>query len=356
MGDSLQSKIKTMGNTDLGTWQPQIGDMVIQDVGTINGHVRIINSINNGIATFTESNLRGDRKITNNETMDLNNTTNLSKIKAVHRGDLKPEFQSAIDIQKQTAQSSGDIFGKKLDYIKSGGEVTVDERKELEAVAQLTGRTTELYDALTEEKEITSYELRQLRKEVYSLPVVKTFNDYKQQYTVMQSAYDSYKRGEIGANVGDQALGVLFQKMLDPGSVVREGEFTRTSSGQDVQTAIYAYKDKLLTGGQGIDDKTREDLVRIGKEFTESTQKKFNDEVQFYVEESDRLGVDPERMIGSYYQYYTGTKKKKAGSSNSVLTDMFNFFGGGANLTADYQSKTGQYILPEDHPITNYSF
>jgi hypothetical protein len=47
----------------------------------------------------------------------------------------------------------------------------------------------------------------------------------------------------------EQALIIMFNKMLDPGSVVREGEFDRTSQGQSVINAAEGWLQKLAAGG-----------------------------------------------------------------------------------------------------------
>jgi len=46
-----------------------------------------------------------------------------------------------------------------------------------------------------------------------------------------------------------QAIIVLFNKILDPGSVVREGEYDRAVVGQPIMDKIKSSLEKMTTGG-----------------------------------------------------------------------------------------------------------
>lgn len=109
MGDKIEDKIRTMDNVlrgrsikgARGEFLPQVGDMLIQDVGTWTGHVSIVNSVNeDGTITLTETNWRGDEKWTNTRKIKQND----SSIVGIHRGDLKPEIAKMLDVwQGKTA-------------------------------------------------------------------------------------------------------------------------------------------------------------------------------------------------------------------------------------------------------------
>ena len=101
-------------------------------------------------------------------------------------------------------------------------------------------------DSLTApEDEVEKAKLEEgLRKEFNGLQTVKEFNTIAVQYSRMRDAMNAYLEAkgtpeEMGlANFVDQALVVVFNKILDPGSVVRESEFARTPEG-------LAYLDRL---------------------------------------------------------------------------------------------------------------
>ncbi len=63
----------------------------------------------------------------------------------------------------------------------------------------------------------------------------------------------------------DQALGVLFQKMLDPTSVVRESEFARTPEGAAAVNRLLAIAPQLRLGGLRLLDEDRVALVDMAK-------------------------------------------------------------------------------------------
>ena len=69
---------------------------------------------------------------------------------------------------------------------------------------------------------------------------VKGFVDIDRSYSGMKSiAEDALNKGDSKSlAASDQALVILFNKMLDPGSVVREGEFDRTAEGQAIMDRV----------------------------------------------------------------------------------------------------------------------
>lgn len=164
-------------------------------------------------------------------------------------------------------------------------------------------------------------EVRATRKEFYALPVVSRFSDLNNSYTGLQSTYDQYKSGTIDKGIVDQGLTIMFNKMLDPGSVVREGEYARTAAGQAAITRAQEAVKQLSGGGGGISDKTREDMVNLAKTLYNGGQQEFNRQAKFYVDYADELGTTPEALLGSYYQYYTGNSG--GGTSQSDI-DFYN--------------------------------
>jgi len=100
---------------------PHVGDMVVLDVGTIHGHVAMINSINaDGTMTLSESNWKGDELWTNNRTID----TADPKIVGLHRGDLNQsmsEWLSDFDSAQRAQGFDFNKFGTYMDFIRQGG-------------------------------------------------------------------------------------------------------------------------------------------------------------------------------------------------------------------------------------------
>ena len=75
----------------------------------------------------------------------------------------------------------------------------------------------------------------------------KEYNDQTQPYQAVKSAYGRVLSSDDSA-VGDLSLIFGYMKMLDPGSVVREGEFATAQNAAGVPERIMNIYNKLITG------------------------------------------------------------------------------------------------------------
>ena len=75
----------------------------------------------------------------------------------------------------------------------------------------------------------------------------KEYNDQTQPYQTVKSAYGRMLSSDDSA-VGDLSLIFGYMKMLDPGSVVREGEFATAQNAAGVPERIINIYNKLITG------------------------------------------------------------------------------------------------------------
>ena len=75
----------------------------------------------------------------------------------------------------------------------------------------------------------------------------KEYNDQTQPYQTVKSAYGRVLSSDDSA-VGDLSLIFGYMKMLDPGSVVREGEFATAQNAAGVPERIMNIYNKLITG------------------------------------------------------------------------------------------------------------
>lgn len=141
---------------------------------------------------------------------------------------------------------------------------------------------------------------------------VKDFGIIDSQFSKMQTVWSDYvhnrddmspdklKQSRIGI---DQALIMIFNKMLDPISVVRESEFARTPQAEGVMERIKAVIPKLQEGGVGISDRDREELVRTAQMLTDAGRDGYNKIINNYREAFSgysHLGVNPDRIIKSF--------------------------------------------------------
>lgn len=133
-----------------------------------------------------------------------------------------------------------------------------------------------------------------MRKEFLSLPEVKDFPTIESNSKRAVAAL----RAQGGSNVAvDQTIITVFNKMLDPTSVVRESEYARTPQDLSVLSRIKGKWDKVQHGGAGLDKTEREALARMVGNFTEIAGQQYNDQVTYYSDLARRYGYKPENVV-----------------------------------------------------------
>ena len=80
-----------------------------------------------------------------------------------------------------------------------------------------------------------------------------SWEEVARQSRLAQSAWDQYKRDGQANPQSYAALNIIFQKILDPGSVVRESEFARTIEFQSILKRLESHKKKFEEGIVGDD-------------------------------------------------------------------------------------------------------
>ena len=138
------------------------------------------------------------------------------------------------------------------------------------------------------------------RKEFEALPRVKDANEIFGAVNKMEKAYSDYTANPDkyeSKNALDQALIIVFNKMLDPGSVVRESEYARTPQGISLINRANGFLEKLSKGGSGITDQDRLDIVNVGRLLEDGAKEIYNKSSDIYSNEAKLLGVDPSRII-----------------------------------------------------------
>tara|TARA_R110002020_G_C16122559_1_gene760458 strand:+ start:37 stop:867 length:831 start_codon:yes stop_codon:yes gene_type:complete len=139
-----------------------------------------------------------------------------------------------------------------------------------------------------------------IRKEYKSNPVVKQTKEINSAISRMDSVWNNYKtnKNTKSRNALDQALVISFNKMMDPGSVVRESEFARTPQGQSLIEKMRGYHGKIEKGGVGLTDVGREEIVTIAKQLRQGQLHEYDMIRSEYRDLSDRRGLNPLNVIG----------------------------------------------------------
>jgi len=182
----------------------------------------------------------------------------------------------------------------KLQQFPDGRLAWVDEKAK--SIEFLSGVNV----AKPKEPEDNSKDETALRKEFNQLPEVKQFGDLQRSYRSANQAYKAAldKNASAGSKAAaDQALVTLFNKMLDPTSVVREGEYARSFQGQSALARAQGYTERLLKGGAGLTDENRKDMVDIANRLFNDAESIYTDSRSFYEDIAKDSGLDPERIF-----------------------------------------------------------
>ena len=97
-----------------------------------------------------------------------------------------------------------------------------------------------------------------------------SFLRYIESVSTLQKIKDAAKSG---TGAGDIALVTSFMKMLDPGSVVREGEFVTAETSTGKFNQMMNLLNKLKTGQRFNDEKERMQFVNLAESFMQAMEK-----------------------------------------------------------------------------------
>lgn len=135
-----------------------------------------------------------------------------------------------------------------------------------------------------------------LRKEYNNLPDVKEANTTLPKIENMEKAYARSLKTKNFVAV-DQALITLFNKQLDPTSVVRESEYARTGQNIPLLNAIKGKAEKVMYGGASLTTAERNELIKMARSFRDTymdVRKKRMNEYRGYAVSG---GLDPDKIF-----------------------------------------------------------
>lgn len=96
--------------------------------------------------------------------------------------------------------------------------------------------------------------------------------------------------------ITQQSLVILLNKFLDPGSVVREGEFDRVVKAQGLEGQAKNLADRILKG-QPLDANTINQINGLAQLYYKASEAKMRNHAANYSEISRRRGYNPENVI-----------------------------------------------------------
>jgi hypothetical protein len=187
-------------------------------------------------------------------------------------------------------------------------DVLTQIRPKIETPAERSRRELEeKKQALQErkfEQEVRAFETELTKPQIDQEEVFKRETKIRSEFTDLSKDYikqrDAFGRVQASSTdpsaAGDLALIFNFMKVLDPGSVVREGEFATAQNAAGVPERVRAQYNQVFSG-ERLSDKTREDFVNRANKLFESADKQHNKRVQQYTKLSERLGLSPENIL-----------------------------------------------------------
>jgi len=140
------------------------------------------------------------------------------------------------------------------------------------------------------------------RKEFTSLPVVKAFSDQTTAYgRVISSVQDP-------SPAGDLALIFNYMKVLDPGSVVREGEFATAQNAGSVDDRTRGLYNRIMSG-ERLSEAQRADFADRATRLYSGAEQQYKDISEQYGAFARSAGLPSEQVIPNFG--FTGDRYKK---------------------------------------------
>lgn len=149
-------------------------------------------------------------------------------------------------------------------------------------------------------------------------PNVKEGKDERDRFTRANMLYGRYlqqtkKEADIALNynavlsagndpspAGDLSLIFAYMKMLDPGSVVREGEFATAANTGAVPERVRAQYNKVLTG-ERLTTTQRADFLKQAGNRAKGVQRSLSGVMREYQRRASKYGIDPDDVVYDYF-------------------------------------------------------
>jgi hypothetical protein len=120
---------------------------------------------------------------------------------------------------------------------------------------------------------------------------------YMNQLGLMRQAYQTaLETGERLAS--DQAIITIFNKFLDPDSVVRESEFNRSADSQGIWDQMLGLKTRIMQGGSGLTMSNLKQFLDFAEAFAGDKVAAMDGITEAYVGIANKSFIDPSDIIG----------------------------------------------------------
>lgn len=175
---------------------------------------------------------------------NIDKTLSTSRLEAEQPGKLRKINAETIE-QELKAKYAPEKFLADLNLTREQIEQAKAARRASDAVAKKSG--AEADRAVAEAAQMASGVIPADKRPDVEGRLRKEYNDQTKPYQEVKSAYGRVLSSEDNA-VGDLSLIFGYMKMLDPGSVVREGEFATAQNAAGVPDRIMNIYNKVISG------------------------------------------------------------------------------------------------------------
>jgi len=155
------------------------------------------------------------------------------------------KLEAELIIKKAEAKFAPEKFGLEIGLTQAQIEASKAARRASDAAAKKSG--AEAARAQAEAKQIAAGIIPADKRPEAEGKFRKEYSDQTKGYQEVKSAYGRIKASEETA-AGDLALIFNYMKMLDPGSVVREGEFATAQNAAGVPERIVNIYNRTISG------------------------------------------------------------------------------------------------------------
>lgn len=207
----------------------------------------------------------------------------------------------AMELEKLRQDGRKELEGLKTDKVLSPTELFDKDPQKFGAMKEIEAKMRAKYRAPQRDpSQPTPYQRVRtevdLRKEFNSSPIVKEYDDVRKQMARVESAIEQAKTSKNFIAI-DQALINGLNKMIDPQSVVREGEYARTIQNSPILSRIAGKVDQVRSGGGGFTDQERNALVSMMRDFYRDAEGMYSTHASEYERLAEGSGIDKSRIV-----------------------------------------------------------
>jgi hypothetical protein len=212
------------------------------------------------------------------------NFTRAEKIRADKLAIALDERKTQLSVEKEKQKQISDIA---LEAAKNGADADT-----INAIMSSTDLPTALGAAratLAKKNGVGLYNLSEAQANIAS-KLADDFEKASGQFSVVRDAYGRIQAAQQGTGISDTALIFSYMKLLDPGSVVREGEFaTVANAGSIPQNLLNAYNKAM--SGEKLPEGIRKDILSTSGSLYQKNQDTQNNIVNQFNQRAQAYGI-----------------------------------------------------------------